>query len=148
MEASDIIRLPDPREGVRAQVREVVRDGEGRARVLWRLTLTGWHFLDRDSKAFMAVDDAVSDFVRITPDGVAHGYFSRPIPAAKRVSFGYGRVVAWDFDLDVGTDVERLDRARLPKDVLDPFAGDTATREVSGDGRAGWEDGDGLRGPA
>ncbi|HEV2889134.1 MAG TPA: hypothetical protein VGX28_02050 [Frankiaceae bacterium] len=147
MEASDVIRLPDPREDVRASVREVVRDLDGRPTVLWRLTLTGWHFVDRDSRPFMLVGDAVSDFVRITPDGVAHGYFARDLPEADRVSFGYGRVVAWDFDLRIGTDLPRLDRARLPKGVVDGFR-DTAAREVPREGRAPREDGDGLRGPA
>lgn len=147
MDASDIIRLPDPRENVRAHVREVVRDVAGHPTVLWRLTLTGWHFVDRDSKAFMVVGDAVSDFVRITLDGVAHGYFGRRIPEAKRVSFGYGRVVAWDFDLDLDGKVERLDRARLPKDVLDRFPDDPAAGAETRDGQ-GRSEGDGLRGPA
>lgn len=147
MEASDIIRLADPREGVRAQVREVVRDIDGRPTVLWRLTLTGWHFAARDSKPFMLVGDAVSDDVRIAPDGVAHGYFRRAIPQAERVSFGYGRVIAWDFDLPVNTDVERLDRGRLPKDVVDAV-GDTVLREVPREDRVEGQDGDELRGPA
>ena len=129
MEASDVIRLPDLRENVRAAVREVVRDLDGRPHVLWRVTLTGWVFPGRDSKPFMLIGDAVSDFVDLTPDGIAHGYFSRQVPAAKRVSFGYGRVVRWDFDIPVDPDVERLDRRRLPDGVVDAF-GDDEGREI------------------
>lgn len=121
MEASDVIRLPDLRENVRATVREVVRDLDGVPHVLWRLTLTGWVFPGRANKPFMLVGDAVSDFVRLTPDGVAHGYFRRPLPAAERVSFGYGRVVKWDFDVAVDPEVPRLDRRRLPEGVVDPY---------------------------
>lgn len=123
MDASDIIRLPDLREKVRATVREVVRDIDGKAHVLWRLTLTGWHFVERNNRPFILVgDEVLSLFVVITADGIAHGYFDEPLPSAKHVSFGYGRTVLLDFDLAVDPAVQRLDRRRLPRGVVDRFA--------------------------
>lgn len=122
MEASEIVRRPDPRETVRAEVSEVVRDRDGRPHVWLRVRLTGWHFPGRALEPFLLVGDVVSRFVVLDPDGAsASAYFDRAFPPAERVSFGYGRVVAWDFDVAVSPRVPRLDRARLPKDALDPF---------------------------
>lgn len=123
MEASEIVRLPDPRDGVRAEVREVVRDLGDRPHVWLRVTLSGWDFPGRALEPFLLIGDVVSRFVVNAPDSASSAaYFDRPFPPAERVSYGYGRVVAWDFDVAVSPRVERLDRARLPEGVVDPFA--------------------------
>ncbi len=122
MEANEIIRLPDPRENVGAELREVVRDVDQQPHVFWRVRLTGWSFSHRAEEPFLVVGDAVSRFVVIAPDGsVADAYFDQPVPEAEQVSFGYGQTVTWDFDVDLGGLRERLDRGRLPKGVVDPF---------------------------
>jgi hypothetical protein len=121
MRVQDLIRLPDPRADVRIAVREVVRDVFGRPHVFVRVRLTGWRFPHRAAEPFLVVGDVVSRMVYIDADGLsASAYFDQPIPAARRVSFGYGRTIHWDFDLPVEPRrMERLDRARLPPDTHD-----------------------------
>ena len=125
MQAQDIIRPPDPRFTVHSQLRETVREFHGEPHVFLQLKLTGWYFPERAGLPFVLVGDVLSRFVVIAPDGLsATAYFDRPLPPAGRVSFGYGRIVAWDFDLPVEPEaVERLDRERLPAGVVDPFRG-------------------------
>jgi hypothetical protein len=120
MDASDIIRLPDPREHVRLELREVVHELHERPHLLVRARLTGWHFPHRAEEPFLLVGDVVSRLVRIAPDGLtADAFFDRPLPHVHIVSFGYGRTIAWDFALHVDMErVERLDRARLPEGVV------------------------------
>ena len=123
MNAKEIIRLPDPKNDVRAEVREVVRDVKGRPHVFARIKLTGWHFPHRAPEPFMVVGDVVSQKVVISRDGsTAQGYFSEPLPAAQGLSFGYGKVIQWDFNLSINPEqIKRLDRLRLPKGAVDPF---------------------------
>ena len=123
MRAQDIIRPPDPRLTVRGDLRETVHGFKGEPHLFLQLKLTGWHFPERAGLPFVLVGDVLSRFVVIAPDGLsATAYFDRPLPAADRVSFGYGRIVAWDFDIAVDPQaVERLDRERLPAGVVDPF---------------------------
>jgi hypothetical protein len=124
MEAKDIIRLPDPRKDVRLELREVLLDLHEKPHLLRRARLTGWGFQHRAQEPFMLVGDVVSRFVRITPDGLtADAYFDKPLPHADTISFGYGNIVAWDFDLEVDERrLERLERSRLPADVVDAFS--------------------------
>jgi len=123
MKARELIRLPDPREKVRAELREVVRDVFGKPHVFFRLRLTGWSFPHRGLEPFMAVGDVVSRTVILDRDGLgANGYFDEPLPRADRVSFGYGNIINWDFDLKIDPQrVPRLDRFKLPREVVDPF---------------------------
>ena len=71
----------------------------------------------------MVVGQVVSQRVEISPDGqIARAYFNEPLPRAERVSFGYGNIINWDFDLSIDPEkIPRLDRVRLPKGVIDPF---------------------------
>lgn len=123
MLAKELIRLPDPRKDVRVGVREVVRDVFGKPHVFIRVRLTGWRFPGRAPEPFMLIGDVVSRKVIIDQNGLgANGYFDKPLPRVDRVSFGYGKVIRWDFDLPIGpNDVIRLDRARLHKEIVDPF---------------------------
>jgi hypothetical protein len=123
LDAKDIIHLPDPRATVTVQVREVVRDGRDRPYVFRRVTLAGWHFPHRALEPFLLIGDAVSLFVLIARDETsAHAYFDRPLPHVRQISFGYGNVISWDFDLEIDEHtIARLDRGRLPKNVVDPF---------------------------
>lgn len=123
MEAKDIIRLPDPRERVQVELREVVQDIQDRPHVFWRLRLTGWHFEFRAQIPFAVVGNVVSHHVDLAPDGTsADAYFNRPLPAARLVGFGWGRTVAWEFPLKISPrKVAKLNRRRLPKGVVDPF---------------------------
>lgn len=69
----------------------------------------------------MAIGNVVSRTVIIDRDGFgANGYFDKPLRAAKRISFGYGKIISWDFDVAVDpADIDPLDRARLPKGFVD-----------------------------
>jgi len=115
MDYSEIVRAPNPYLAVRADIREVIAEVEGKPHLYHRLQLSGWHFEARAEEPFMLVGRVVSRRVMITPDGlVASGYFAEPLPAARAVSFGYGRTIAWDFPLALRPDrIRRLDRARL-----------------------------------
>lgn len=122
MEARDIIRVPDPRQNVRVELREVVRDIGEKPHVLIRLKLTGWHFEERSEEPFVLVGQTVSRFVRIEPDGSASAYFDRPVSRAERVSFGYGQTIEFDFDVKLDPEqMPRLERAKLPRGAADPF---------------------------
>jgi hypothetical protein len=124
MEADELIRLPDPHRNVRVEVREVVRDVFEKPHVFVRVKLTGWFFPGRALEPFAVVGDVVSRFVRIGPDSTsASAYFDRPLPHARRVSFGYGNIILWDFDLEIDErKLHRLDRKRLPRGIVDPFS--------------------------
>jgi hypothetical protein len=123
MNANELIRLPDPKKNVRAEVAEVLKDVKGRPHVFARIKLTGWDFPQRALEPFMLVGKLVSQHVEIAPDGqTAQGYFAAPLPTARRLSFGYGKVIQWDFDLAIEPErMLRLDRSRLPKETIDPF---------------------------
>ncbi len=123
MDAKDLIRLPDPKKNVRAEVREVVKDVNGRPHVFIRITLTGWHFPHRAEEPFMVIGDVVSWRVLISRDGLtAQGYFDTPLPSAKSLGFGYGNTIHWDFKIPIKPEIiPRLDRFRLPKGAIDPF---------------------------
>jgi len=121
MEINDIIRLPDPRKQIRSEVREVVQDWEGRPQVFWRLRLSNWHFIPRAQIPFVLVGKVLSHHVRVDEDlSAANAYFDRPLPPAKQVTFGWGRTVDWEAPITINPrKVERLNRRRLPKGVVD-----------------------------
>jgi hypothetical protein len=121
MNINEIIRLPDPRKAVTVEAREVVRDFEKRLHVFVRVRLSGWHFPERAPEPFMVVGHAVSRFVRISRDGsFADGYFDVRLRSTKVVSFGYGKVVSWDFDTPFKLSaIARLQRRRLPPGFID-----------------------------
>jgi hypothetical protein len=123
MDAREIKRLPDPRKNVRAEVREVVQDVFGKPHVFIRMKLTGWHFPHRSLEPFVVVGDVVSKQVIIDPDALAaNAYFDKPLPRADRISFGYGNIISWDFDVPIDPQrLPRLVRERLPRGVVDPF---------------------------
>ena len=117
MEAKDIIRLPDPRRAVRAELREVVQERGGKARLYTRVKLTGWYFRAGALEYALLIGDAVSDFTRIADDGLSLlAYFDRPIPPARVVTLVYGNVVQEDFAIEIDPQrIPRLDRAKLPQ---------------------------------
>ena len=121
MNITEIIRLPDPRKDVKVEIREVVRNVEEKPRVFIRVRLSGWHFPERAPEPFLVIGNAVSKFVLIDHEGTtADAYFDVRPPAAKRVSFGYGNIISWDFDVTVDSaTIDPLDRARLPKGFVD-----------------------------
>ncbi|SEL94052.1 hypothetical protein SAMN04489760_10171 [Syntrophus gentianae] len=121
MDIKEIIRVPDPRKNVKAEIREVVRDMAKKPQIFIRVRLSGWHFPERALEPFLVIGKAVSKFVLIDPEGTAaDAYFDMMPPAAARLSFGYGNIVSWDFSIKVDpAGIERLDRERLPKGVID-----------------------------
>jgi hypothetical protein len=123
MEVKDLIRLPDPRKNVRIEMREVVRNVFDKPHILIRVRLTGWHFPGRALEPFLLIGKVVSRTVIIDNDGLgANAYFDKLFPATKRVSFGYGNVILWYFDLSIDPkNITRLERARLPEGAIDPF---------------------------
>ncbi|OPY86394.1 MAG: hypothetical protein A4E72_01674 [Syntrophus sp. PtaU1.Bin208] len=121
MDIKEIIRVPDPRKNVKAEIREVVRDMAKKPQIFIRIRLSGWHFPERALEPFLVIGKAVSKFVLIDPEGTsADAYFDVMPPAAARLSFGYGNIVSWDFSIKVDpAGIERLDRERLPKGIID-----------------------------
>lgn len=121
MNIQDIIRLPDPRKSVKAELREVVRDVKEKPHVFVRVRLTGWHFPRQAPEPFMVIGDAVSKFVILDPDGnAAEGFFDTMVPSGRMVSFGYGKIISWDFPVTINPrNVRLLERSRLPKGFVD-----------------------------
>ena len=124
MDAKELIRLPDPRQNVKIEMGEVVRDVFDKPHIFIRVRLTGWHFPGRAPEPFLVIGKVVSRVVIIDPDGLgANAYFDKPFPAAKRVSFGYGNVIQWDFKVPIDLEtIQHLDRSRLPEGTIDPFS--------------------------
>lgn len=123
MKVNELIRLPDPRKDVKIEIREIVRDVHRKPHVFIRVRLTGWQFQHRGAEPFLVVGNVVSNRVVIDSDGLgANAYFNTPLPDVQQISFGYGKIIQWDFDLPVHKKFARLDRARLPIGVVDPFA--------------------------
>lgn len=121
MNIKEIVRLPDPRKNVKIEFREVVRDLHHKPHVLIRVRITGWHFPQRALEPFAVVGDVVSRFVIIENDGAtADAFFDAALPAASMVSFGYGKVIHWDFDAKFSPErMLRLDRKQLPKGFVE-----------------------------
>ena len=123
MDAKELIRLPDPRKDVKIEVREIVRDIHNKPHVFIRVRLTGWNFPHRGLEPFLLVGRVLSKRVIVSTDGLtADAYFDNLLPEAKRISFGYGKIIQWDFNLPIRKKgFPRLDRKRLPVGVVDPF---------------------------
>jgi len=123
MQTTEFIRLPDPRDEVRIEAKEVVRDLFGKPHVFLRIRLTGWHFPHRAQEPVALVGEVVSRMVLIDQDELtANCYFDHDLPRAEIVSFGYGKTILWDFNLPEGVfAIPRLERSRLPKELVDPF---------------------------
>lgn len=121
MNAKQIVRLPEPRKDIAVELREVVRDVAGTPHVFVRVRLTGWHFPQRALEPFALIGTTVSKFVVIEPGGTGlNAYFDVRPPAARRITVGYGNIVAWDFDIAIDpARLERLDRTRLPPGLND-----------------------------
>ena len=68
MLVTELIRLPDPRQDVRIEMREVLKDVRGRPHVFVRVRLTGWHFPHRAPEAFAVIGNVVSNHVVISRD--------------------------------------------------------------------------------
>lgn len=121
MNIKEIIRLPEPRKDIKIELREVVREVAKKPHLFIRVRLLGWHFPERALEPFLVIGNAVSRFVILGADGTtADAYFDVRPPAAKRVSFGYGNIISWDFDVTVEpAGIDRLDRTRLPKGFID-----------------------------
>lgn len=121
MKINEIIRLPNPHKNPQIEIREVVRDVKKKPHIFIRVRLSGWQFPQRALEPFLLIGEVVSKFVLIAREGTtADAYFDVRPPAAKRVSFGYGKIISWDFDVAVDPSVvSPLDRARLPKGVID-----------------------------
>lgn len=117
LDPGEIIRLPDPRRAVTAALREVIHDVRGKPARFIRVRLTGWHFPERAPEPFMVIGKTVSQFVRVSPDGlIADGYFADDPEAGRAVEFGYGKVVSWAFPISIQPRrIKRLDRATLPR---------------------------------
>jgi hypothetical protein len=121
MKIEEIIRLPEPQRNVKAEIREVVRDVAQKPHVFLRVRLSGWYFPQRAPEPFLVIGKVVSNLVLIDQDQkAADAYFDVNLPAVKRVSFGYGKIVSWDFDVAIDpTRIDRLDRTRLPEGYID-----------------------------
>jgi hypothetical protein len=123
MDTKELIRLPDQRKKVRAEVRQVVKEIHGSPHVLIRIRLSGWHFPHRSTEPFVVIGDVISKRVIISRDELtADAYFHKPVPASERLSFGYGRIITWNFDVAIDPhQIAPLDPAKLPRGVVDPF---------------------------
>lgn len=123
MNAKEFFRLPDPRDEVRIEAKEIVRDLFGKPHVFVRIRLTGWHFPHRAQEPFALVGEVASRMVLIDQDEQgANCYFDHDLPRTEIISFGYGKTILWDFNLPGGVfTIPRLERSRLPKERVDPF---------------------------
>jgi hypothetical protein len=112
----------DSTQTLHCEAREVLRDIEQRPHLLTRIKLSGAYFPRRALDPFVIVGRVRSLFVEISEDSLnARAYFDAPLPEAGTIRFGYGSEIelglAGQFSHD---DVQRLDPARLPKNVRLP----------------------------
>jgi hypothetical protein len=107
--------------------REVVRELNDRPHLLLRVEITGAFFPLRDAPAFVRIvresgQVAESWFAEASEDGTTLvGYFPPGTDAEGIVEFGYGNKVMGRVSQPfTARGVERLDRARLPREVVEP----------------------------
>lgn len=121
LKLKDIVRLADERKAVTVEMREVVQEWEGREQVFVRVRIANWRFIPHAQIPFVLIGKVLSHHVRVDPDLMAlNAYFDRPLPAARVVTVGWGRTVDVEFPIAINPRaVERLDRKKLPKEVID-----------------------------
>lgn len=107
--------------------REVVRELNDRPHLLLRVEIAGALFRLRDAPAFVRIvreggQVAESWFAEVPDDGTALvGYFAPGTNVEGIVEFGYGNEVMGRASQPfTAKRVERLDRARLPREVVEP----------------------------
>ena len=123
---NELIAWPITSDRLQWRGRQVVKEMGEEVYLLFRVNLTGTYFAERSAEAFVQIGRVRSRFVEIAPEGLGvNAYFDQPPPDEGIVEFGYGHTVflrcARPFDLRDG---DRLQRARLPRDVrnLERFA--------------------------
>jgi hypothetical protein len=109
-----------PKPHLQWGAREVLKDIGQRPRIMTRITLGGGHFPHRSLAPFVRVGTALTTWVEISDDEQnLRAYFMEQLPESGHVEFGYGNEVVMRFPRKFSLDaVERLDHARLPKDVI------------------------------
>jgi hypothetical protein len=60
MNFEEIIRVPEPKRNVRAEISEVVRDVAQQPHIFVRVRLRGWHFPERAPEPFFLIGKTVS----------------------------------------------------------------------------------------
>ena len=106
------------------EAKEVVRDLNGRPHLLVRLTLRGIRPDERALEPIVRVGDKVARFTRAGfPEPVLHAYFGEALPDGEFIDFGFedaGILHRFPLPFTV-TEVTRLDRGRLPENVVIPY---------------------------
>jgi hypothetical protein len=108
----------------RWEAKEVVRDLSGRPHLFVRLTLSGFRLDERALEPIVRVGGRVARFTRSGfPEPVLHAYFDETLPEGEPIDFGFEdagilhRFPARFTEMEV----TRLDRGRLPKNVVIPY---------------------------
>jgi hypothetical protein len=115
----DLIKFPLEHEKLRWQAQEALLDVHGRPHLFVRLKLTGTVFPVLAQVARVWIGETLAKHVTIDEDRQAvRAYFEEPLPEGGGIYFGHLARAELRFgDFDVRR-IERLDRARLPRDVV------------------------------
>jgi hypothetical protein len=106
------------------EAREVVKEIDDRPHLLVRIEISGGYFPHRAPEPFIRIITGkkveTSWFAEISEDNRSLvGYFPTNLPRQGTVEFGYGDEVMGRLKLNFAAkNIARLDRKRLPKDVV------------------------------
>ncbi len=108
---------------LRWEAREIVRDLDDRPHLLTRVEVTGRPFPIVDRPPFMRLVDsgsaATAWFVDVAEDGSAvRGYFAEGTEPRGTLEFGAGNDVVARIQIEGRREIPRLDRGRLPRNVV------------------------------
>ncbi len=104
---------------------EVVRKFNGRPRLLLRLTLHAPRFMVRALEPIVRVGDRTAVTTEMSTDGRRlHAYFDEAIPDGATIDYGFEDrgIIYRSPDAFASSAVDRLDRSRLSKEVILPYA--------------------------
>src|SRR5215211_7024596 len=115
----DLVRFPIRHEALRWEAREALLDIDGRPHLFLRIKLTGTEFPVRAQIPQVWIGDVFARIVLIDEDRrSARAYFEKPLPRQGEMYFGHVGHAELDFGRYEPKRAHRLDRARLPQDLV------------------------------
>lgn len=115
----DLLKFPLEHENLRWEARESLREAEGRPHLFVRVKLTGTRFPITDQVPQVWAGKVFARRVEIDDDGLTvRAYFDRLPPEGEPLYFGHLGQPELSFGPFEPRRMERLDRARLPRDVV------------------------------
>lgn len=119
MDYYDLVKFPLEHENLSWEAGERIREVHGRPRLFVRVKLTGTMFPLRAQIPQVWAGDIFAEYVEVDENRLAvRAYFDRVPPEGEPLYFGHLGQAELRFEPFEPHKVEKLDRSRLPKDVV------------------------------